>query len=378
MRRKIRTNKAGGGPLFVPKQLSGNVFWVHSGAGITTVDATVTDINNLQGAAWSPTRCTATAADTMTDQVDGAPATHILSQAVGSFQTGHAFTASMEFKAGTLGWAFLSMGGGTNQAYINLTTGALGTIGAGTTATSTSMGDGWWKLTISGVAANNFFNIFTANADNGISYQGDGTGTIRARNAVIEQRNVSAWADQSGTGNHALQATAAFQPLYLPSGGIKNLPFVAFDGSNDYLRASFALAQPVTLYAVLKPRTSQVFPETYLDGVVGNDMRFLDNTTDTLMFAGVGFDPAITSAGTGWHWFECVYNGASSTLTRDDGVTDTGNAGAASPNGVTLGAFGSVAAGWSDVDMTEIIIYNRTLTAAEKTAVQSYLIRKYM
>jgi len=45
---------------------------------------------------------------------------------------------------------------------------------------------------------------------------------------------VSAWADQSGNGNHASQASADCQPAYVTN-AYSSLPVVRFDGSNDYL-----------------------------------------------------------------------------------------------------------------------------------------------
>ena len=45
---------------------------------------------------------------------------------------------------------------------------------------------------------------------------------------------VSVWADQSGNGNDAVQATGASQPLWV-DGQLNGEPVLRFDGSNDFM-----------------------------------------------------------------------------------------------------------------------------------------------
>jgi hypothetical protein len=57
--------------------------------------------------------------------------------------------------------------------------------------------------------------------------------------AVVANNDpVGYWQDQSGNGNHVIQATAGNRPLYQSAG-----PGVLFDGSNDVLKRASALTQ---------------------------------------------------------------------------------------------------------------------------------------
>ena len=57
---------------------------------------------------------------------------------------------------------------------------------------------------------------------------------------------VSAWADQSGNNFTLVQGTDGLKPIYT-SGVQGGLPALVFDGSDDYMRVTFALSQPFTV-----------------------------------------------------------------------------------------------------------------------------------
>ena len=62
---------------------------------------------------------------------------------------------------------------------------------------------------------------------------------------------VGRWDDASGGGRHLLQATGGFRPAFYTN--IQNgRAVVRFDGSDDFLRAVYTQAQPVTIFMVAK------------------------------------------------------------------------------------------------------------------------------
>jgi hypothetical protein len=151
----------------------------------------------FDNAAWTKTRSSITADNTLSpdgnvnaDKLveDGtAGATHPISEAV--TLTAAAQTASCYVKASGRTWAQLSFTGTANAfANFNIGTGALGTIGAAATATITSVGNGWYRCTVTATTAAgaNTFAIYPATADNVISYNGDSTSGLFLYGAQVE------------------------------------------------------------------------------------------------------------------------------------------------------------------------------------------------
>ena len=103
--------------------------------------------------------------------------------------TNTAHTYSIFLKSDTRTWARVSLFDGSNtwSAFFNLATGVLGTVaGTGATAKIESVGNGWYRCSISATGA--FTQVATnlATADNVIIYTGDGTSGIYIWGAQLE------------------------------------------------------------------------------------------------------------------------------------------------------------------------------------------------
>jgi hypothetical protein len=105
------------------------------------------------------------------------------------------YTASCFFKAGTRNWAYIRMldsGGAGRNAFFNLSSGVLGTVDSGMSATITSVGNGWYRCSTvltAAIAGTNTISLGMSSADNTISYTGDGTSTLFLWGAQVEQRS---------------------------------------------------------------------------------------------------------------------------------------------------------------------------------------------
>lgn len=110
----------------------------------------------------------------------------------GAFQTltfaAVPYTFSVFLKANTRTWAYLRLSVG---AWFNLSTGTVGTVQGGVTAAITSVGNGWYRCSITRTpsAGQNFPTVFVATADGVDSYAGDGTSSIFAWGAQLEERS---------------------------------------------------------------------------------------------------------------------------------------------------------------------------------------------
>jgi hypothetical protein len=153
--------------------------------------AETADINELlysedfSDVTWVKTRCTISSdglaapnKETTADGIIGTAVsdTHYVSQAITSSAAEHIF--SVYAKAGDQDWLYLDSPGTANaDAYFDLATPALGTVGAGATAYIKDLGGGWCRCSIvyTGIAASHSHDIYAAEADNDITFTGDGS-----------------------------------------------------------------------------------------------------------------------------------------------------------------------------------------------------------
>jgi hypothetical protein len=97
-------------------------------------------------------------------------------------------SASIYAKPNGRSWIYVRMDTASGvQAWFNISTGQVGTVQSGLTASIQSVGNGWYRCAVSGtaVAANNFL-VGLANADNTTSYTGDGTSGAYLWGAQLE------------------------------------------------------------------------------------------------------------------------------------------------------------------------------------------------
>lgn len=149
---------------------------------------------------------------------------------------------------------------------------------------------------------------------------------------------VGAMGDQSGNGNHVLQATAGKRPILRNSGA---LWWLEFDGVDDYLTISYTSVNPTTRISAFQEVSWVANAAIFSAGVAaGGVLRQRISSPTMKMFDGsdgpgstdlaIGFDGVATE----------IFNGASSKLAINNGSYATGDAGniASSPGGFTVGA----------------------------------------
>lgn len=192
---------------------------------------------------------------------------------------------------------------------------------------------------------------------------------------------VSAWADQSGSGNHFAQGTGADQPLYV-AGAYAGQPALRGDNT-DKLTSAAAVGSGAnnTLFAVFTgagAATSYV-----MAGVDGSTCAVLHRFSAALVewFNGGGADRYTFASG--------LFAGAPHVLTvaQSNGVSLQGWWDGASSFGpvVPTTAFAGLryvmgyagGANASSGDMLEVVEYSRVLSAAERLQVERYLGARY-
>ena len=375
-----------GGPAgFSPLRFSGCVLWLRSDLGLTLNQTSVSFPDAIDNAAWTKLRCSVTPDATadpfgtnLADKIiedNTATNTHTFNQAVTNGSATLQHTTSIYAKAGTRSWVALS-DAVAGSAYYNLGNGTLGTVAGGTAAIQ-NVGNGWYlcSFTASGITS---FNCFMATGDNAANYTGDGVSFIYVVRANVQQGRVSAWADQSGAGNTVSQATAASQPLWVPTAQVGK-PVVRFDGVDDDLfrNATNLWGAGAYGFAIAFKGTSTA---NYLlsDGTATTGVGFGNvggNRCFTHQNVENHADAAVVATAETWVGSRAaasaptlLVNGVSQSLTNTvNTVNDPGGAGV-----LAVGSFGHLS-NFIASDIYEVIAYNRDLTATEQTRLANYL-----
>jgi hypothetical protein len=196
---------------------------------------------------------------------------------------------------------------------------------------------------------------------------------------------VATWADSSPNGYDLAQGTGSLQPLY-QTNEVNGLACLEFDGTDDYLvntAAAFDVAQPFTVYQVLKQRT-WTDTDWIWDSNTASEAGLLQlgTTPGVQIWAGSSF-VATNSHLTldTWAVVTVIFNGASSSVRVDHATANrtptTGNPGTTGiENGFVLGAqkdFSSASA----ISVAEWICYSGSASAGDQTSVRAYLGTKY-
>lgn len=181
-------------------------------------------------------------------------------------------------------------------------------------------------------------------------------------------RNVAAgqWNDASGNTRHLIQGTGANQPAVQGDGSL------LFDGTSDFMQATFTLNQPHTLYLLAK-QISWTAGDLWTDGVTAAGARFEQDavgaTPQLAIVAGSRLrllaGPVLNTYGV----LTGVFNGASSAVRLNNAAAVVGNGGANNAGGLTLGA-NAAGAVPSNIQVKEFIAY----TGAHDTAAQDQVI----
>jgi len=188
---------------------------------------------------------------------------------------------------------------------------------------------------------------------------------------------VSQWNDQSGAGNHLVQAVGASQPA-LTAGAINGFPALNFDGTDDSMQVAFALTQPTTIFLVMQNDTN-VVNQDITDGITTPVSMALEQSGAGNMRIRAGALGTGVAAATGSFFLAtCIFNGASSVLSinEDPGTEFAGNAGASAGDGLRLGGRQD-ASNFADCMIAEVAIMAAIATAAERAGYRARCAARY-
>ena len=196
----------------------------------------------------------------------------------------------------------------------------------------------------------------------------------------------SLWTDYSGFDRGAAQPNAAYQPVYTSS-GINFNPAFNFDGANDYMDIPHNLGingtQAFTVLSVTKRESVGT-----VDLILGQQSSATNTFSYFLNGAGkTAVGPVNVSNITTTGSPATANTPYLSAITRSGNLFNLYSNGAADGSGTQpytflninqrIGWRGGSTVDWFDGNISEIIVYNRALNAAELLQVNSYLALKY-
>ena len=279
------------------------------------------------------------------------------------------YTRSVYAKAQNKSIVYIdATGAGTVLAYFNLSSGTVGTVSAGYTATITAVGSGWYRCTMTNSTAGipSFSGIYgVADADGSTTVTANGTDGIYLWGAQFIPGS------SAGTYQRIAAATD-----YATTGFA---PYLAFDGVDDFLSAAYVQsAYPLTITAGVNNDTSSA-SATGIVSVAVSDASYKQLRDDTLSQTAAMdrnatqlVSPIITALGSKFclAQFETslithqVNGGTATTLANTNAFGTSANifVGKTRPAGL-----------FSPARDYGVVITNTVLTAAEKDSLKNYM-----
>jgi hypothetical protein len=202
--------------------------------------------------------------------------------------------------------------------------------------------------------------------------------------------SISGWNDQSGLGNNLAQGTAANQPGWTATGGPPNNlgPCLTFASSGpQFLLGSGgtnvpASATSCTIFSVAQwtvlGTNSRVLYKLGT-GSTGFNLATDSNSNRNIIVDGVSGEPDGVATAAQWEAWTVTGSAAPLQTLRFNGTAETLSPNNSSPftvsGGHSVGAYTSAGTASSAMDgrCSEIIVYNRVLSATEITRVEGYI-----
>ncbi len=190
------------------------------------------------------------------------------------------------------------------------------------------------------------------------------------------------WLDQSGNGNHLVQATAGLRPLF-KTNIVNGQPVVRFDGSDDTLdfTNNFAVgAGGLTLVVVIAQSANDGTSFGGSGGTWGLRHGWIIPGYHAFNSDGFGHSDAFATAGASFKMVVMTRAAASLDLSFRENTTARGTPASVYAGSVILNRLGNRSAGNQQLngDIAEAICYNAALSGAECDSLYTgYLQAKY-
>lgn len=188
---------------------------------------------------------------------------------------------------------------------------------------------------------------------------------------------VAQWDDLSGNGYHLTQSDNTRRPLYKVN--IKNgLPVIRFDGSNDGISCVLGSSypQPNTILCVFRFRALSTWATVYDSSARTNLTIGVAGTNDIIQIhAGSSYNTYYGSALNNFFVSNIRFNGSSTIVRFNSEPIGVGSSGTNAFSKIDIGTY--LYTIFAQLDIAELIIYNKSLNAYETFNLEKYLSQKW-
>ena len=191
---------------------------------------------------------------------------------------------------------------------------------------------------------------------------------------TLSGSDVTAWADQSGNGRNGIGAGS---PILI-NNELNGKPVIAFNGTSARITGPEPTTSlPVTLIIVAKPLGEEEVGTMYQQYSDVDNMSFYRWNGGLLrIYNGVDLTGA-TSVPSSFQIFSNAINGVNSEIYINGRLDSSGDSGNLTPSGNYHLAHWVGGDTYTNMQIAEVIVYNRVLTTPERQQVEAYLREKY-
>lgn len=210
------------------------------------------------------------------------------------------------------------------------------------------------------------------------------------KGVTLNGSTVSAWADQSGLGNHLTQTIAAQQPTFnVTDNQFNNLPSITFDNtSSTYLKTTSGISLTTfTIFMVCRMTTDGYFFSHLASSgeycyTATNPAYYVKKSSPMSRIASKGLATSLTSAVPKSFRFEyegtfaslLIYSNNSLVTLSDNSIQDPGSS---SGFIISFKIFSDGVSDFTSGKIAEMIICKPNCTTQEKINVENYLKTRY-
>ena len=197
---------------------------------------------------------------------------------------------------------------------------------------------------------------------------------------------VLTWPDGSGFGRD-LSAFSAGQAPIMRRGAVNGKAALEFDGGSSLMKtynSTFTIAQPDTFFVVYKSLDTNSSARAFVFDSRDSSVRQVfgkSGAGQARLYANQDLDySGIAYPFDSYEVWSGTFNGSSSVLYRNGTSLGTGSAGGASLAGLSVGGLstsGQYGYDLAHIQVAEILLYNGTMSAANRQALTDWLNQKY-